>query len=132
MRSSRGGGSAADAAPAIASASSAAATPLRTLFGIAIESPAAVRPDVDAAELLGGAGDLQDKPPLVLVVVDPQPADATVGRAEEAALPADRPHQVERRRLGARRRLAEAEGVDLLDLRNFDPTAEMRIQIGRA
>src|SRR5262245_53461055 len=85
---------------------------------IAVERPTAVRTDVDAAEPLRVARDVQDQPPLVLVVVDAHPGRAAVRRPEEAALPLHGADQIQRRRLPvlgrARRRLAEAERVDLL------------------
>src|SRR6185503_18144695 len=112
MRGVGGGVSAATGVPASAAAATSATA---KLLRIAIEGAAAVRPDVDAAELLGVAGDLQDQPPLVLIVVDAHPAGAAVGRTKEAALPVDGPDQVERGRLGVGRRPAEAESVDLLD-----------------
>src|SRR6185312_8088191 len=114
MRGAEAGVPAATGAPATAAAATSAAA---KLLRIAIERAAAVRPQVDAAELLGVAGDLQDQPELVLVVVDAHPGRAAVGGAEEAPLAADGADQIERGRLGARRRLSEAEGVDLLDLR---------------
>src|SRR5262245_37622170 len=80
-----------------------------------VDRAAAVRADVDAAELLRIAGDVEDQPPLVLIVVDARPGGAAVRGAEEAALPLHRAHQVHRGHLGARRGLAEAEAVDLLD-----------------
>jgi len=63
---------------------------------IAINDSASVRADIDAAVQLGITGDVQQQSPLVLIVIDADPAPGRIVRTENSTHAVDHADQIER------------------------------------
>ena len=85
-------------------------------FGIAVEGAAAVGADVDAAVFFRVAGNVQQKAPLVAVVVDARPRLADIVGTEDAAGVVDDADHIQRRVVGVWCGFAETEAVHFVNV----------------
>jgi hypothetical protein len=92
--------------------------PARSASGwIAVDDAAAVGPDIDSSIKTRIASDLQDKTPLMLIVVDSRPRARLIDGAKDTRLAVHGSGKVEGRIHVVRSGFAKAEGMDLVDAR---------------
>jgi hypothetical protein len=82
---------------------------------ITINDAAAVGPDIDSSIKTRIAGDLQDEPPLMPIIVDSRPVARFIDGTKDTRLAAHGSGKVEGRIQMVRSSFAEAEGLDLVD-----------------
>ena len=86
------------------------------LFLIAINYSTTVRSNIDAAIFLRVACDMEDKPILMLVIIDSHPGSGNIIGTEKASHAIYSSNEVKRRIGAARFWCAEAEGMYLTDV----------------